>query len=230
MDDLSKYCDESGLPGAVDPSYGTWDGGDTAAILGTLWFFGQMHDHGLSFSDQAPTRHPDVTKWYGQSDRFSRDQLIAVLCGLTLAKLFMFGGFSVAALYRAHKRRCFLTAWNTRKNGAMDAPKKFPDITGPEIWALWLRLLKPAWARLVLPILDLETLASAIHWRLGRKDRVTRNHMLVLLTARKHLPTFVTRLADYITDWEDLINRWDAHCQAVGEYPTADLFRREVGK
>lgn len=214
--------DENGYPGTRDSVTGEFDGGDTAAILGTLWFFGQMLELPLYTFRNAPVRHYDKNKWYGQPDRFSRDQLIPVLCGYVT-----FAGY-YHWLFDLHKRRYFLTAWNTRKNGSMDAPKKFPDITGPEVWALWLRIFKPWWARLVLPLLDLETLVSAIHWRFFRKDRVCRNHMLVLLAARKALPTVTTRLADYITDWPDLIQRWTDHCEVVGEYQTGHLFRKEV--
>lgn len=218
MNDLSKYCDKDGYPGTLQED-GTWDGGDTAAILGTLWFFNKGPSLPLPFNGNAPARHPDKSKWYGQPDRFSRDQLIPILCDLAM------NSSVIPRLRTSHKSRYYLTAWNTRKNGVMDAPKKFPDFTGPEVWALWLRVYKPWWARLVLPFLDLELLLSAIHWRFFRKDRVTRNHMLSLLACNKVLPNLVTKLAYNITNWDALVTRWDEHCKAVGEYPTAELFR-----
>jgi len=61
---MIKWMDESGLPGAEGED-GLYNGGDTAAILGTLWTFGIFLDKGLSFVDEIPTRHPDITKWWG---------------------------------------------------------------------------------------------------------------------------------------------------------------------
>jgi len=216
--------DQNGYPGCRLEN-GEFDGGDTAAILGTLWFFQELSTHGLPFSIAGiPLRHPDTTKWYGRPDRFSRDQLIAVLCGMNES----YFPEDLDRLYIAHKRRYFLTAWNTRKNGVMDAPKKMPDFCGPTVWALWLRLLQPRWARLVLWAFDLELLASAIHWRFWRKDRVSRNHMLTSLAAYTYSPTWVSRLVFRLNDWDDLIERWTDHCEAVGEYQTGHLFKSEI--
>jgi hypothetical protein len=223
-----QYCDYNGYPGTIQDD-GSFDGGDTAAILGTLWFFGEAHDFTVpwDFDASLPVRHTDKSKWYGQPDRFSRDQLVAVLCGLLENNS---SPFAIQKLFRRHRKRHFLTAWNTRRNGIMDAPEKTPDFTGPEVWALWLRIYKPWWMRIVLCFLDLETLASAVHWRWFRRDRVTRNHMLVSLASKKHSPTLVSRLANRINNWPDLIQRWEDHCRAVGEYPTAALFREFVKK
>lgn len=221
---IKEYCDNRGYPGTRQYD-GTFDGGDTAAVLGTLWFFGEATHLTLpwNYDQNAPLRHPNALAWYGQPDRFSRDQLIAVLCGMT--SLYR---VEHRRLFNAHKQKWFITAWNYRANGSMDAKQKFPDITGPEIWALWIRLKKPWWARLVLCTLDLETLVSAIHWRLGRKDRVTRNHMLICLNAHNTLPTLASRLANLINDWRELSDRWSAHCEAVGEYPTGELFAKAI--
>ncbi len=215
--------DENGYPGTKQ-SDDSYDGGDTAAILGTLWFFGQFLNKSIPMRDGKPIRHPNQSKWYGQVDRFSRDQLIATLAG-------NLGGHKVDnidSLYAAHKSRLFLTAWNSKKNGAMDVPNKTPDFTGPEVWSLWLRIYKPSWAKLVLPILDIELLIGAVHWRFFRKDRVTRNHILSSLASRKNNPTILSRLADKLNNYPDLVQRWEDHCNAVGEYQTANLFKQEL--
>lgn len=219
--------DENGYPGCRMED-GSFDGGDTASILGTLWFFGEFMDVELPWHAQAqvPIRHPDSTKWYSQPDRFSRDQLKAVLAGMLPHGRAPWQ----KALCDAHKKRHFLTAWNTKKNGAMDVPEKRPDFTGPTIWALWIRLLKPWWGRAVLPLLDLELLFSAIHWRLFRKDRVTRMHLLTSLAAYKYSPTWISRLVARINNWEDLAQRWVNHCNATGEYQTGHLFQEEIRK
>lgn len=228
---LNTYLDSDGFPGSVND--GVFDGGDTAAILGTLIALEPKLLDRVNWTRLLPflwdgktmVRHPDETKWYSRGDRFSRDQLIPMICAGIVHR-----SPTIEALFYAHQRRWFLLAWNTRKNGAIDVPKKFPDITGPEIWALWLRYKKPWWARIFLNLADVETLVSSIFWRLFRKDRVCRNHMLVTIIARRYKPTLISRLAYWLNDWNDLIPRWWHHCEACGEYPTADLFWRNVEK
>lgn len=219
-----KPLDPQGFPGSIGEK-GEFDGGDTAAILGTLWFFEQDINVQFPFSHgetPIPLRHPDTTKWYGQPDRFSRDQLIPVLCSLIKTDT------CIPALETAAKRRFYLTAWNTKKNGSMDAPDKFPDITGPEVWSLWIRYKRPWWARLVLWALDIEHLIGALDWRFRRKDRVCRNHMLVSLMTKKYMPTLVSRLAYSINNWPDLLDRWEGHCRDTREYDTSEMFRKAV--
>lgn len=231
--DYSKWLDDKGYPGTRQ-SDGSYDGGDTAAVIGTIMALSQPLTEQLLSSRVvipfdviagAPLRHPDKTKWYGQPDRFSRDQLIAVLCGLMYNRQ-----ANPGAIYASHRQRRFLTAWNTKKNGAMAVPDKTPDFTGPEVWGLWLRIYKPWWARAVLWFCDLESLGGTIHWRFFRRDRVCRNHMLVCLASQDHLPTWVSKLSYKINKWDDLIARWTAHCEAVGEFPTGDLFRHRYEK
>lgn len=226
--------DENGYPGCRMED-GSFDGGDTASILGTLWMFGEFLEVELPWHSvaQVPIRHPDPTMWYSQPDRFSRDQLKAVLCGLCARSAGLEEHtvlLDTEILFRAHKKRYFLTAWNTKKNGAMDVPSKRPDLTGPTIWALWIRLLRPWWGKLVLPVLDLELLFSAIHWRLFRKDRVTRMHLLTSLAALRYSPTWVSWAVARINNWEDLAQRWVDHCNATGEYQTGHLFQEEIRK
>jgi hypothetical protein len=110
----------------------------------------------------------------------------------------------------------------------MDAPDKTPDFTLFEIWGLWLRVYRPFWARSILWLLDIETLIGSLHWRFLRKDRVTRNHMLVVITQNEIMPTWTSWLSHKITNFNDLVSRWEDHCVAVGEYPTADLFRKKL--
>lgn len=217
--------DEHGYPGTLGED-GTFDGGDTAAIIGTFAALTCQKPFCQFPWDRKwnkPLRHPDKSKWYGQNDRFSRDQLIPLLCMLV-----EFPHSVLAEMaFKAHSMRGFLLAWNSRKNGSMDAPKKFPDLTGPEIWALWIRVWRPRWRYLVLWFLDLELLGGSIHWKF-RKDRVCRNHMLSLIICRRRMPTWVSKLAYWLTDFDDLIGRWKAHCEAVGEEPTWHLFYAAV--
>jgi len=232
----SKYFDDKGYPGCNDYD-NRWDGGDTAAIMGNLWALDPITTVKLpplpwDHNNNLPLRHPDKTKWYGQGDRFSRDQLIAVLCGFAMNDAGWFyreygyisGLWFRRELFKAHKRRWFLTAWNTKGNGEIDAKKKTPDITGPEVWGLWIRIFKPWWGRLVLWFFDLETLFGSIHWRYFRKGNVCRNHMLVAIVSTTVKPTFVSRLAGWFNNWPELLRRWQSHCIATGEFPTDKYF------
>lgn len=225
---FSDYTDENGYPGTIDYR-GNYDGGDTAAIIGTLMALEADYIGPGIPGIPIPTRHVDDTKWYGQSDRFSRDQLIPCICGIINEHNDTFK--PTHWLYIQHKKKYFLTAWNTKGNGAMDMPTKFPDICGPEVWALWLRYRQPWWARAVLWLLDVQTLIGAIQWRwfTSETNQVTRNHMLVSITCKRVMPTITSRLANYINDYKDLTDRWQKCNEVVGEYPTWQLFKKELG-
>lgn len=225
-----SFVDDLGYPGTVND--GVFDGGDSAAIIGTLIALNAVGKFKTELDElrssllhaDGMVRHPDTSMWYGQVDRFSRDQLIPLLCSYIVDYRWR----EVMHILELHKKNWFLTAWNKKGNGHMDLPDKFPDITGPEVWALWIRMrvVTPRWFwDLLLPVFDLETLIGSIVWRFkSSKDRVTRNHMLVCLTGMRYRPTWVMRLAFRINDWDDLIGRWYGHCASVNEYPTADLF------
>jgi hypothetical protein len=224
--------DQNGFPGTRGED-GLFDGGDTCAILGTivtLWpkWRGGIPFNGITFDDAklklfdcigaGLVRHPDPLKWYSHPDRFSRDQLIPLICALRKLPV-----PTRQFVRRKHAANAYLCAWNTRKNGVMNPPRKMPDFTGPEVWALWIRVFQPWWGLLVLWLLDVETLIGSITWHF-RRDRVSRNHMLVLLYSRDVRPTITSRIAYAIAPWKKMINAWRAHCDAVGEFQTAPLF------
>lgn len=226
--------DERGYPG-TEGDTGEFDGGDTAAIIGNLIALGADEIFPLKLrtmrtmliQPEGLLRHPDRTKWWGKPDRFSRDQLIPILAS--------FAGDNqppdLQKIFRMHRRKWFCFAWNTKKNGVLDAPGKMPDLTGPEVWALWIRVMDGPWfLKLLLPILDLETLLGSITWRWFQPvtNRVCRNHMLVCIIGQKFIPTITMRLAYWMNNWPDLIDRWWSHTHAVKEYPTAILFDKAV--
>lgn len=247
-----NYFDLDGFPVT-----NSGDGGDSAAQWGNLMAINPTA--GLAklatayLGQETPLRHPDKNKWYGLEWRFSRDQLVAYLCGLIGMKRAGLAGLEVATLrlFKMHRRQWFLLAWNRYRNHvyptlvehmAKATPDvywrpqpKFPDVTGPEVWALWLRLylegrpfflLRPLiW--LALNVLDLETLIGSVHWRF-RKDRVTRNHLLTTIVSRASSPTVTSWLNFKISPTAELIERWSAHCEATGELNTAPLFRSVV--
>ena len=225
---MNKYLDSLNLPGTRQ-SNGTLDMGDSAAIMFNLMAFNSIQDDESRWywnhDYNVPVRHPDKTKWWGQPDRYSRDQLIPLLCWAALHNQKEHP--VVKAVFQAHKKNWFLRAWNSKRNGEINVPEKVRDFTTLEIWGLWFRIYKPIGYQILLNICDLETLFGSISWKF-RKDRVTRNHMLVNITQRDISPTWISKLSYKLNNWEDLVDRWDKHCQAVGEYPTADLFKKEL--
>jgi len=123
-------------------------------------------------------RHADETKWYGDWDRMSRDQYIAFIIGilvngeykiaLKLIKHHFFGTFRYGCLV-IPRMGLFMT--NTKKNfvyktleehkakSTPDVPHnykdKLPDITGPEMLAVYIRGFFPfvlMWTFIVLQI------------------------------------------------------------------------------
>ena len=226
--DVSPYYDERGFPGTIDYN-ANFDGGDTAAIVGNFRAFGYLMEPVVNVDTHTgtmePLRHWNPNRWWGRPGRFSRDQLVATLCGLVMYP----AGLNVEHLWKAHKKNWFVRAWNTIGNGEEKTEIKSRDWTGPEVWALWIRMWRLPYAWLFLWALDLELLVGAVIWRWFRDDsRVTRNHMLSSIVCYKVMPTWVSRLAFRINDWPDLIERWRLHCAAVCDPPTDILFKAEI--
>ncbi len=223
-----KYLDKYGLPGTKQAD-GSLDMGDSAAIyFNILALDGSVHPNTNSsfyFTGGRPIRHPDNTKWWGQIDRYSRDQLIPLLSWAAIKD--QKDRIAIQKLFASHLEHGLCFAWNTRGNGEMDMPWKLPDITALEIWSLWLRIYKPFGYRAILWLLDIEILVNSFIWK-SREDRVTRNHMLSHIASKLVSPTWVSRLSYKMNDWKRLIQKWDAHCKDTGECPTADLFRNHL--
>lgn len=240
--------DEHGLPGTTqgDGSYG---GGDTASQLGLLitlcpddekfFRWASKLEHIWDSENQVPVRHPDKTKPFGRPNRFSRDQLIGILCASArIANVLNYPNIITNNIFKAHKKKWFLRAWNTERNG--DGALPHPggaDFTGPQIWGLWLRIYRPWWRHLILWFCDLENFIGALIWQYKtrteslevlRKYRITCNHMAVAITAKKYSPTIISRLTYKITPFAPMILRWDAHCRKVREYSTAELFEEAI--
>lgn len=232
---MEIYWDKWNLPVTKE-----FDGGDSAAEAGTLIAL-EPHTWGKEINikhylqSHGPVRHPDRDKWYGRPGRFSRDQLVAFMCGLCMLP----HSFDEKEdLYFMHKRNWFLRAWNRVRNfqyesigeQVVKAPgvrwnpyEKVPDFTGPRVWALWLRMWPRWWKWPVLCLLDLETLVSAVVWAF-RKDGLARNHLLSLYVGTSVLPTPIMWVARWITDVNTLAYMWGAHCRRTGSIDTSELF------
>lgn len=212
-----------------------WDGGDTAQREGMFLcgiFYLQKGGH-CSWQDwdDARTRynnvigrlnyskgwslrrHPDTTKWYGDVDRMSRDQLTSNIVALGFAnKVFL------RQMLVQHIKRALLFTTNTRKNFqyktleehlAKSTPDvkwdykwKLPDITFSSIWAAYIRGLDMNLLSFLLPLLDLELLiGSLITLYKTKKDPQFCDHLshqMLILQAHHKMPSFVSKLAMWV--------------------------------
>jgi hypothetical protein len=164
------------------------DGGDSLQREGMFAFSEYMHYH-LGKIDQNQLqsstdrytkilktlevswgnfrRHPDTSKWYGQSDRMSRDQLTSNIVAMGVVNQKMLLKTLIGHLLK----RCLLFTTNTRGNFVMPGDSgyrwKLPDITGPSIWGAYLRgfykYLYPIYPIVygLLTILDLENVINS---------------------------------------------------------------------
>lgn len=220
------------------------DGGDSAAIIGTLMTVDDNYDTPANIvmytNDATPVRHPDTDKWYGRPWRFSRDQLIALLCGCINRQKNELATYVGKKLFDFHVDRWLLSAWNTIRNFQYPTESehklkstpdvkwnpepKTPDFTGPEVWGLWIRFWRTYPLYPLLLIFDLETLVGSILWRVKPRNDITRNHMLVMITQKNCMPTPISWLSLKISNKKDLTDRWWRYCEAVGEENTAARF------
>ena len=222
MNDLQQNIDEFGL---ICFKGDEFDGGDTCSNEYTLQYI--LHvTHAVDFNrlrhvnsqlivNGIPIRHPDPLKWYSSINRTSRDQYTPYLCWLIASK----SSISSKTLLKRLKH-CFLFAWNTRKNFQYptlaehlqrstpdvkwDYRWKLPDFTGPDIWALELRLLSRLYspiiilAYILLNLLDLYQLFNVLysiyrHKKAPNYDR--RNLTLKTHASRFFMPTIFSFLA-----------------------------------
>lgn len=187
------------------------DGGDSCAYGFAIFYacavlhkplgvnLGQTQNSYAKALEKEPgryCRHPDPTKWYSRINTFSRDQMTPLLVYLGLL------GFRLrlSRLFIAHLKRLLLFAWNTRQNNSYPGQAtyrwKLPDITGPDIWALYIRGFH---SRLLYPLLllfDIQTLIGVLLYRFGVvKTTLQMNQVLIVDFSNRVMPTPVSWLA-----------------------------------
>lgn len=165
MLDLQKNTDAWGLICYLGDN-GTLDGGDTCAnqftYLYAMAVLNQPLEPGQALTalsylvvNGVPIRHPDPSKWYSGINRTSRDQLTPYLAYLVQTAHKPLQAAYLRRLLAQHAKHLLLVAWNTRRNhvyadavehaakSTADVPHnygwKLPDITGPDIWAIYAR-------------------------------------------------------------------------------------------
>lgn len=144
-------------------------------------------------------RHPNKDWDASDFDRMSRDQLKPLVVALGYWDRKELKDFTIG-----HLKRGFLFCNNTRQNGAnkfthgtknYDYSWRFPDVTGPDVWALFIRAWK-AWPLYPLLLLfDIYLIVTAIKWRWFPKHNIALNSTLSLMQAIHRLPTPLSWLA-----------------------------------
>ena len=175
-------------------------------------------------------RHPDQTKWYSNTNTLSRDQLTPLLCYMGLVK-----HPGRVALFLRHLLKCLLLTWNTRENGATSAngylswpanlkfffginipanptySMKLPDLTGPEIWACWIRAFRLWPLYPLLMIFDIQTLIGCIQNRYFPSTNIQMNNVITTDFSTRIMPTPTSLLARKIYGKSVPINALNAN-------------------
>lgn len=212
--------DKQGFFGQIQPD-GSIEGGDSLCWNG--------HWEYLNRDSQRPRRIIDMSQYYVGRGGFvrhpnpdatfngfgayyknpwdgviSRDQFTGLLCGLIAQnkrKLLLVVGLHWAL-------RLFLFSYNTRKNGAPpgETPWKIPDITGPDIWATYLRGFG-VWSWLFWPLLcifDLHLLINVLIHNFKKESDVI-NFLGKLFVALEFCPTPVSLMAWEMLDKKQIL-------------------------
>ena len=180
-------------------------------------------------------RHPAVTEhgiaYYSNGTYdgvMSRDQSIPLVISLAFLgfykKLFFF--------FIRHLMRGLLFTTNTRPNHIELRPKKLPDFTGPEFWALYIRsnyitgiLFYP-----LLCLFDIETLIGSIIRRFNTNDDVI-NHLSICIYGRMRFPTPIIWLACKINSYDNMIAKLISYSCGWRKIPFfVDLYEPLVAK
>lgn len=196
-----------------------------------------MGDFQVPGGDGVLRRHPDPERWYSRPG-VSRDQVIPYLVCASLFK----DKTAIRSFLLAHLRRALLFMSNTFHNHQyaelMEHDRKTPeggkswngnkwkpgDITVFEFWALMIRASRAWYLWPLLLIFDLETLFSTIFKRWS-KDHDVIVHTTILLHNLYVYPTPISRLAHWLTDYNDLQRKLDSFFAPYFEPPFGDLYR-----
>lgn len=235
-------------------AHNNWDGGDTTQREGMFICAMWMHYQAGRISAQdwvnaqgrylnvmnrlqyhagwSLRRHPDITKWYGDTNRMSRDQLTSNLAGLGYAYPDL-----LKSLLKKHALRAMLFTTNTRMNAALKGTPeykwKLPDITFSSIWGAYIRGLnwKLLWP--LLPIFDLELLVGSLIMVYKTKYVPTFNdhlsHQMLLLQSEYRMPSPTSKLAMWIyKKWCKPQAALDAYFRPEMDGPLLNDIYREI--
>lgn len=147
----------------------------------------------------------------------SRDQMYGIIAGIITEKNYLAG----LRLIIHHAFSLFLFSYNSIKNGAKpeDYKRKFPDLTGPEVWSCELRMFG-GFSYLFYPILcvlDVMLILKTL-WHNDRVDSHVISFLMYFFICTENVPTplgylakkiirrdrMITRLKRYWGDWREL--------------------------
>jgi hypothetical protein len=201
MRDLNRYVDKFGLIVQDVNGNTQGDGGDSCHKTSHLEIaLTLMHEpphpsfEKLKDVQKATpfVRHPDPSKWYSETNRFSRDQATPYVIALALNKSYKM----LFHFFIRHMLHGFLFTWNTVPNwiSSIGAKKKMPDITFAEFFNIYIRgfRLYPLYPMLLLG--DLEMLGGVIIKRFD-EDIDVANGLANVLLAQQVMPTPLSYLA-----------------------------------
>jgi len=227
------------------------DGGDTSRNMGMYWLgacaieelsiseYTAKYAHpGILFeeadldfeklqrSDGRMRRHPDIDKWYGAWDRFSRDQMIPVLAAYAALGLKQ----RAWKFFKDHlKNGWLLFSTNTKHNYMYPTLKehlakstpdvqwnysdKMPDLTVWDVWALYIRCFQSWYLWPLLVVFDGFTVIDAIIHRYLSDSKHVEKFVSILVVGDLVMPTPTMRLAHKITSADNIISKmyryWD---------------------
>jgi hypothetical protein len=273
----NKYFDM--LSGNID-SFGVitqnaadnWDGGDTTQregmFLCAMWYhlqdkratdvqwvemwvrYGQIIDK-LNDDNWSLRRHPDPSKWYNDTNRMSRDQLVPNLCALGYCRPYM-----LKSMIWKHMLRGLLFTTNTRENGATLADAEpidfwqriqyffgwrpgyyvwawsLPDITDPSIFGAYVRGLEwtALWPTLWLSdwILVVDALITLYKTKQGTVTDDQLTQQMLLLQSAYRMPTWVSKLAMWIYKKCNPQQSLDQYFAPANDGPAMNEIYREI--
>lgn len=202
--------------------YGKIECGDAAAWTGPAIYLGKNVLRKVSFEDffsvgfGAYVRHPFAARtdngfgayyknpWDGC---ISRDQLTGILLA-TIGEKNYLGGLKIVI---HHLAWLMLFTYNTRSNGKDPSmtPWKWPDPTGPDIWAMEIRAMGP-WAAIplwpLLCVFDLHTLVNGIFDRFSKNDDVI-SFAAKYMTTLYNYPTITSLFVYLVVDRKSMLKR-----------------------
>lgn len=195
----------------------------------------------VSLVDGRIRRHPDESKWYGDWDRGSRDQLRTMIHALGMwhtrgANLWL------DRMLAPLRRNWFLLSTNTYRNWVYKDRKlhekispdvehqtkpKIPDYIGPfsSVWAAIIRAKKIKWLYPLLLILDIKLLLNSFHKFYLSDDDDVINHIQSLIHAAFQFETPFSFMARFILKPDMIIERLELYFEGEDSPEFIELYR-----
>lgn len=217
--DLSH--DQYNIVGQVQPD-GFVEGGDSTIFTGLyVYLSGIEYPYRATFEKGfgGYVRHPHPSQSFNGFAAFyrnpwtgviSRDQMTGIFAGL-ISQRDRAGAWRQVA---HHACSLFLFSYNSIINGQdpIVAKRKFPDLTGPDIWAMHIRATNLWIAYPLLLLFDLHLLAGAAVVRLTPDNDDNIATITKLFIALDHMPTPWSKLALKVFSKKLILDKMNRYC------------------